>query len=140
MKDLGAARIFVGIEITRNRRERMIALTQQRYIDSILRHFKMHNPNGLSTPLDTNVKLCQDDASNKADTQLYQSQVGKLMYAMLGTRPDLAFTISTLARFNASPTATHATAAKRTLRYLRSTGSSPLTGYCDSDWAGDIDI
>jgi hypothetical protein len=85
------------------------------------------------------------------------------MYAMLGTRPDLAFTISTLSKYCSNPTPEHAIAAKRTLRYLRKTinvgitfrgqenpaiaeavaGTSPtstgITGFTDSDWAGDID-
>ena len=149
MKDLGSARTFIGIEISRDRRARQITLCQHRYIDSILRLFKMHEAHGLSTPLDPNVKLRNDDdETSKSDTRLYQSQVGKLMYAMLGTRPDLAFTISTLARFNASPSNSHASAVKRTLRYLRSTrfhglryqgSTSQIIGYCDSDWAGDLD-
>ena len=146
MKDLGAARIFIGLEIARNREKRQIHLHQQRYIESILKLVKMQQANGLSTPLDANVKLHADKGSQAA-ISTYQSQVGKLMYAMLGTRPDLAYAISTLARFNACPTVTHATAVKRTLRYLSSTrfhgllykGDSKLTGYCDSDWAGDLD-
>src|SRR5258706_3968991 len=45
MKDLGAARMFVGIEIIRNRIQHTIALHQNRYITNILKLFKMHKPN-----------------------------------------------------------------------------------------------
>lgn len=148
MKDLGAARIFIGIEIVRNRENRQIRLHQQRYIESILKHFNMHESNGLATPLDPNVKLRSDHGS-PCDNHRYQSQVGKLMYAMLGTRPDLAYAVSTLGRFNSAPTTVHASAVKRTLRYLSSTRfhgllfdggkAGDLTGYSDSDWAGDLD-
>ena len=82
---------------------------------------------------------------------------------MLGTRPDLAFTISTLSKYCSNPTSEHAIAAKRTLRYLRKTinvgitfkgqenpeiakaiaGTGPtttgITGFTDSDWARDVD-
>jgi hypothetical protein len=91
------------------------------------------------------------------------------MYAMLRTRPDLAFTVSTLSKYCSNPTPEHAIAAKRTLRYLRKTinvgitfrgqenpaiaeaiagagagaRTSPtttgITGFTDSDWAGDVD-
>ena len=89
------------------------------------------------------------------------------MYAMLGTRPDLAFAIGQLTRFNSNPGPQHVAALKRVLRYLRSsidfeltygsgssgssessgsTGSSgssdaklAVLGYCDSDWGASID-
>ena len=48
---------------------------------------------------------------------------------------------------NASLTKTHLEAAKKTLRYLKQTMNTGITftakadllGYCDSDWAGDLD-
>jgi hypothetical protein len=70
------------------------------------------------------------------------------MYAMLGTRPDIAFAVSVVSRFAANPTAAHYKAAKRILRYLRGTVNlqlvyrgdlRPLTGYSDADWGGDVD-
>ena len=72
------------------------------------------------------------------------------MYTMIGTRPDLAYTVSTLRRFNANLSLEHAGVMKRTLRYLHHTqghslvysgtySSCELLGYSDSDWAGDPD-
>src|SRR5437588_9839156 len=71
------------------------------------------------------------------------------MYGMLGTRPDLAYSISTLSKFNSCPGSEHHEAAKRVLRYLQKTGSYGLIYkgedsssfpearcYTDSDWAG----
>lgn len=43
------------------------------------------------------------------------------MYAMLGSRPDLAFTISTLPTCRSNPTPNHADAAQRSLQYLKKT-------------------
>jgi len=40
------------------------------------------------------------------------------MYAMIGARPDLAFTGATLAKFTSAPTAQHFAACKRVMRYL----------------------
>jgi hypothetical protein len=49
------------------------------------------------------------------------------MYVMLGTRPDLAFTVSTLSKNCSNPTPDHAIAAKRSLRYLRKTINVGIT-------------
>jgi hypothetical protein len=46
---------------------------------------------------------------------------------MLGTRPDLAFTVSTLLKYCSNPTPKHAIVAKRTLRYLRKTINVGIT-------------
>jgi hypothetical protein len=94
----------------------------------------------------------------------YASILGALMYAMLGTRPDLAFAVSSLSRFSSNPGPSHWVALKRVLRYLHATadrkltyglstssargssgssGSSgsklPILGYCDADYAGSLD-
>jgi hypothetical protein len=45
--------------------------------------------------------------------------VGSQMYAMLCTRLDIAFAVSQVSQFNASPTSTHEVIARRILRYLK---------------------
>lgn len=83
----------------------------------------------------------------------YQSLIGTLMYAMLGTRPDIAFAVGTLSKFSSNPGRIHWDQAIHVLRYLSGTkdlglefrgdANNDLTalilGYSDSDWAGDID-
>ena len=70
------------------------------------------------------------------------------MYAMLGTRPDLAFAVSVVSRYSSNPTEAHWSAVKRIFRYIKGTLDiqltfrgllSSLTGYTDADWAGDRD-
>ena len=69
------------------------------------------------------------------------------MYVIVGTLPELAFVVSSLGQHNAAPNPQNIVAAKRALRYLQYTRSyglrytaltSTLIGYCDSDWASDI--
>ncbi len=43
------------------------------------------------------------------------------MYAMLGSRPDIAFAVSMVSRFAANPIPEHTKAAKKILRYLKGT-------------------
>ena len=82
------------------------------------------------------------------DTHLYQSMLGSLMYASIGTRPDISFAVNTLAQHASTPGEPHLQALKRIFRYLAGTkdyclifnGRSEdhsLVGYVDADWAGD---
>ena len=122
MKDLGLVRMFVKIEIIRDRQKHTIFLHQHRYIDRILKLFNMHKSNMISILLDLNSRLyAKTDNEEGAVINDYQQRVGKLMYAMLGTRLDLAYIVSTLGRFNANLSLDHAGVLKRTLRYLRHT-------------------
>jgi len=47
--------------------------------------------------------------------------VESLIYAALGSQPDIASSVTALSRYNIQPHEMHATAAKRVLRYLKST-------------------
>jgi hypothetical protein len=73
----------------------------------------------------------------------YQSMVGSLMYAMLGTRPDIAFSVSVVSRYASNPDDSHLKAVKDIYRYLRGTTNyelcfqgtlESLTGYTDASW------
>jgi hypothetical protein len=78
----------------------------------------------------------------------YQSAIGSLMYAMLGTRPDIAYAVGAVSQYCSNPGRGHWTAVKRILRYLKGTmnfsleykgTNEQLIGYSDADWAGNID-
>ena len=78
----------------------------------------------------------------------YASAVGSLMYAMIATRPDIAFAVGVVSRYMSNLGKKHWEAVKGILRYLKATknmricyGSQELTvkGFTDSDYAGDLD-
>ena len=80
----------------------------------------------------------------------YGEAVGSLMYLMVGTRPDIAFSVSRLARYVGNPTTERWKAVKQLLRYVSGTASygicygcddSDLTPVCysDSDWGSDLE-
>ena len=113
MTDLGPARQFLGIQIERNRQARTIRIHQKPYAESVLKRFGMEACNGVSTPMDPNVQLVASDFNASLQDRLdYQQAIGSIMYAMLGTRPDLAHSISTLSKFCANPSPDHAAAVK----------------------------
>jgi hypothetical protein len=83
----------------------------------------------------------------------YSQAVGALMYAAMGTRPDIIYSTTALSQFLQCPTRPHWMALKRVLRYLKGTqqaqllyhptadsAQNPLAvqGYSDSDWGNDV--
>jgi hypothetical protein len=102
------------------------------------------------TPLNVGVKLTQDNGHPLDKTVYgYSELVGSLLYLAVCTRPDIAQAVGALTRFMSKPSTEHWTAAKGVLRYIAGTldfgitysgvGSSPLVGFCDADYAGDLD-
>ncbi|GJE99589.1 polyprotein [Phanerochaete sordida] len=144
----GALKNFVGIQVDRDRTRRTITIHQNRYITVILERFGMLDCNPVATPLDPNVKLIpltEDEAPIEAP---YAAAIGSLMYAAIGTRPDISFAVQTLSQFTSRPSATHWTAVKHVFRYLKGTQTLGITygasrgldptGYSDADWAQSL--
>ena len=147
MKDLGQLRYCLGIVCDVS--DGKICINQKPYINNLVRRFGLSDACGVSTPADACVKLVADDGvSQPADPKLYQQIVGTLPYAAGGTRPDIAYAVSTVAKYCHQPSELHMTAAKHILRYLKQTKDLNLTyvenspeaivGYSDADWAGDV--
>ena len=49
----------------------------------------------------------------------YASAVGSIMYAMMCTRPDVAYAVSMTSRYQSTPGESHWIAVKNILKYLR---------------------
>ena len=150
-RDLGDAKMFLGIVINRDRPARTIKLTQERLVDDLLTQHNMLDAAPKELPLSPGAVLSKT-AGDRLDTSIYpySSLVGSLLYLSITTRPDIAQAVGALARHMATPTTTHWQAAKGVVRYLQGTKTQGLTfgdasentviqGYCDSDYAGDID-
>jgi len=150
MKDLGKVSHFLGMRITQN--SDGIAIDQAIYVRTILERFGMEESKPTSTPLATGTQLAKATNDDELiDQRQYQAIIGSLMYAMLCTRPDIAYAVQQLSQFASKPTNAHFQAAKRVLRYLQGSHnvgliygshSKDLTavqGYCDANYAADED-
>ncbi|XP_042051541.1 secreted RxLR effector protein 161-like [Salvia splendens] len=82
----------------------------------------------------------------------YSNIVGNMMYMMICTRPDIAHAISTTSRYMAGFRRQHWSALRWCLRYLKGADKlgilftraggaekEPLVGFCDSDYAANLD-
>ena len=122
IKDLGEAKIFLGLELNALPNGD-VHLGQMDYIKKILNRYKMDNCKPVSSPMCTTIDLdnpaCEDKLLKELDKNRYQSMVGALMYASLGSRPDISFAVAKLCRYNSRPTTTHMMAARRVFKYLQ---------------------
>jgi hypothetical protein len=114
------------VTVTHDHEVGWITLSQQKYVTEILERFGMSNAWPISAPALANEHLVKH-CSPEIDTKYYQRAIGALMYPMLGTRPDLAYTIAALGRHAANPGTDHQCALDRALRYLRATSDYKLT-------------
>ncbi|GJW65930.1 retrovirus-related pol polyprotein from transposon TNT 1-94 [Tanacetum coccineum] len=133
MKDLGAAKRILGMEIRRDRKMGKLTLSQTDYISKVLKKFNMSSCKPVPTPLAPHFKLssheCPKSEEDKEDMSRvpYSSAVGSLMYAMVCTRPDLAHAVSVVSRYMHNPGKIHWEAVKCILRYLKGTSNIGLS-------------
>ena len=127
MKDLGEATYVLGIRIYRDRSRRLLGLSQSMYIDTIVKRFGMENSKRGFIPMRHGVQIFKEHSPKTLEDRAlmekipYASAIGSIMYAMLCTRPDVAFALSVTSRFQANPGESHWEAVKCILKYLRRT-------------------
>ena len=116
--DLGELHWLLGIEVKREKESRTISLSQRSYIESIIRHFSFEDSKPISTPMDPNSKISttQNPSTGAQYTAMcnvpYHEEVGALMYAMLGTHPDISFAVTIVSKFSSNPGIAHWEAMK----------------------------
>lgn len=150
---IGDASYFLGIRVRRERDPEFcgLALDQAQFTNTILKR-RDHDPALIAdtplSPLERLVPNTEPAENAKRDTvRQYQSDVGSLMYLMLGTRPDLAYAVGKLARFSGNPSVEHLRALEHVFAYVNRTKDYCLTytdtgrifphGYVDADFASD---
>ena len=151
-KDLGEISKILSIRITRDRLNKTIYLDQEQYLQLVMKRFgfqllKQYSHRYVPLPPSNydSIRPAQPSDS-RADKTLYQQGIGSLMYAMIHTRPDIAFALGKLSQHMSDPADFHWKAFKGLLRYIASTmstrlryGPGPhqqLVLYSDADWAG----
>lgn len=136
---------FLGIKLVRNS-DGSFELTQCGLIDKVLKAANMTDCNERWVPADKKTLGMDTDGPVHNTPWGYSSIVGMLMYLATNTRAELMFSVSQVCRFNHNPKASHTTAVKTILRYLKHTrnqgmilrpnGKLNMDLYCDGDFAG----
>ena len=128
-------KMFVGIEIIRDRAARTLELRQTDYIDKVLKRFGFADCNGEKLPMATGTVIskadcCQDDAEQikkyKGMHFDVRAAVASALYAAVCTRPDISFAVKEHCKIMSDPGPKHVSSMKRILRYLKSTREKGL--------------
>lgn len=159
MKDLGDANYILGIRIVQDEEDGSISICQDEYIKQVVKRFGFEEAKPTTmVPMNPGLKLCKtgivdQPEAPKVDVKEYQRAIGSLMYAMIGTRPDIAFAVGKLAQYSSDPRLPHREALDQVLRYLSRTRNvglrytsddniqedATLTAFSDADWGGCLD-
>ena len=91
MKDLGEVAFILGIKIYRDRSRKLLGLSQNTYIDKVLKRFNMDQSKRGLLPVSHGISLSKDicpktqDERNSMSRIPFASVVGSIMYAMICT-------------------------------------------------------
>ncbi|GJX58024.1 putative ribonuclease H-like domain-containing protein [Tanacetum coccineum] len=142
MSLMGELTFFSGLQVTQ--KDDGIFISQDKYIEEILKKFGFLTVKTASTPIETSKPLLKDAEAKDVDVHLYRSMIGSLMY-LTASRLDIMFVVYTCARFQITPKGSHLHAVKRIFRYLKGQPKpglwypkdSPfdLEAYTNSDYA-----
>jgi len=114
--DGGELNFFLGIHIERN--HDTLKIDQIQYLKGVFKKFNMEDCHPISIPIEHKLNLTCNK-NDKICDKPYKQLIGCLMYAMLGTRPDLCHVVSYFSRYQCHPTEQHWIHLKRVLRYIK---------------------
>jgi len=147
LKQLGALDYFLGIEV-KCFHDGSLLLSQCKYICDLLDKAGMSTVKGISTPLQSGLKLSKYGSAYMEDPTLYCSIVGALQYVTI----TIGYSVNKVCQFISQPLLEHLKVVKRILCYLKETISYGLNlqpapsfnqynliAFCDVDLASDID-
>src|ERR1700759_2959721 len=161
-RDLGPVSEYLGMSITRDRKNKTITIDQIKYAQKVVEQFEQTNCNDVTTPLPGgyhpqhafieeiwydkfSVRKYGEPKSTPKQLQTFQSIIGSLLYLTLGTRPDITHAVIIMSQFMANPTEEHIKKALHIVKYVKSTmnaklvyngkGMEGLLAYTDADWA-----
>ena len=147
MSNLGKLSYYLGIEVEQGKG--YVELKQSGYAKKLLERAGMAECNSTKYPMDPKEIMTKDEGGKSVDATQFKSLVGGLRY-LVHTRPDIAYAVGMVSRYMERPTTMHMNAVKRILRYIKGTlqfgltytqksGNNVLTGFSDSDLAGNVD-
>ena len=135
--------------------EHVLKIHNSPLIELLLSTFGMEACKGISTPLVKGIIL---NSSMSPESEMYNAKmanvpyrqlIGGLLHLSITVRPDISFAVGVLSRYIQNSGEGNWKAGKRVLRYLRDTshhgivfeknGNREIQGYCDADFADDLD-
>ena len=105
MKELGLAKLILGIEIDHDTTAVTLMIKKTQYFDDVAKRFGQENSKPVENPCTNGLKLSNSQSSATAADQSamrstpYRTLIGCLLHITTCTRPDIAFVVAQLSRF-----------------------------------------
>nr|GEV40881.1 hypothetical protein [Tanacetum cinerariifolium] len=109
MSSMGALTFFLGLQV--QQKKDGIFISEDKYVDEILKKFGFTKVKTVSTPIKTQKPLLKNEDGEEVDVHMYRSMIGSLMY-LTSSRPDIIFTVCACARYQVNPKVSHLYAMK----------------------------
>ncbi|KAK1607124.1 hypothetical protein QYE76_030797 [Lolium multiflorum] len=90
MSMMGEMKFFLGFEIKQTSEGTFI--NQAKYLQDMLKRFKMTEMKGVVTPMATKSHLALDPNGKEVDQKVYRSMIGSLLY-LCASRPDIVLSV-----------------------------------------------
>ncbi|GJV29297.1 putative ribonuclease H-like domain-containing protein [Tanacetum coccineum] len=90
MSSMGELTFFLGLQV--KQKKDGIFISQDKYVEEILKKFRFTEVKTASTPMETQKPLLKDEDGEEVDVHMYRSMIGSLMY-LTSSRPDIMFAI-----------------------------------------------
>lgn len=123
----GEVAYVLGVKIFRDCSRKLLGLSQETYLKKVLGQFQMNNCKPIDTPIAKGDAIGPEQCPTSPEEikkmfhYPYANTIGKLMYAVVCTRPNIAYAVGYLDRYQSNPGIAHWKAIKRILRYLKGT-------------------
>lgn len=142
------------MSVVRNQKEKSLSIDQHGLLSSVLNRFGMEDCKPVTTLLEPEAKFGKLNG-NEVEVKLkeFQSVIGSLIYASIGTRPNIMAKVGVLSQHMSNPGKKHWVGVKRVLRNIKETlyyelqyKATNVDGVItvfmimqmDADWAGDV--
>jgi hypothetical protein len=150
MKDMGKIKKYLNINVIQDLDKGVTIINQHDYLQNLLKMYNMSDCKPLSLPIDKNFKfelLKRDCSESPSIESNCRKLIGCLMYAVMGSRPDLCSVVTMLSRYQGCASELLYSLLKNVLRYVKGTidlslvynrnDSNSVEGFVDSDWGGN---
>ena len=98
MKNMGEAKVILGIEISRDRSTSRLFINLSDYTLNVLERFGKTSSKSVVTLMDRSYHDVPTEEAESAGDIPYRQAIGGLMYLMITTRPDIAYAIGKLSQ------------------------------------------
>ena len=102
----------------------LVSINQQAYIESMVEKFRLTGARRVSTPMEMNAQFTKEQCPSTVNQVArmkgvpYSEAIGSVLWPVVVSRPDAAYTVGILSQFIQNPGPAHWEGVKRVISYL----------------------